>query len=158
MDGVLTDFDSAYEGKYIKYPRGSPEHEKYFFKNWKNFIVDQNFENLKWHRDAKQLLAFVEQLDVPTEILSSSGGGSMHDEVVRQKTVWLKKHNVNYKPNIVPGGTVKAQYAKPWHVLIDDTAKVVNRYREAGGPAILHVAADSTIQELKSLYNEYLNS
>jgi hypothetical protein len=40
--------------------------------------------------------------------------------------------------NIVPGGSKKAAFAAPDHILIDDTERVVNKYRAAGGVAILH--------------------
>ena len=37
-------------------------------------------------------------------------------------------------------------------MLIDDTAKVIDKYREAGGPAIHHVRIEDTLEQLDNIY------
>lgn len=155
MDGVLTDFEKRYEELFGVRPDDVAHRTKHFWDNWESFITGKNFETLDWHAGAVDLLAYVASLDVPVEILSSSGGEKFHDTVVAQKRKWLESKGIPYKPNIVPGGNKKAEFAGPWNILIDDTDRVVENYRKAGGTAILHKNADDTIAKLSKLYLEW---
>lgn len=158
MDGVLTDMDARYIEKFGAYPIDEVSKRKHFYKNWKAFVNDHEFETLEKHPGADKLLQTVELLNrggVSIEILSSSGGGDSHEIVKSQKIKWLLKHEIQYKANIVPGSVRKADYARPWHILVDDTVRVVDRYRSAGGTAILHKDVDKTIKKLHELHLEW---
>lgn len=155
MDGVLTDFEQRYEDLFGVRPDEVKSRTKHFWDNWEDFIKGKNFETLAWHKGAVELLAYVASLRVPVEILSSSGGEMFHDDVVAQKQKWLSDKGIPYKANIVPGGAKKAAFAAPWNVLIDDTERVVEAYRKAGGTAILHTDVNSTIKQLADLYLEW---
>ena len=93
-------------------------------------------------------------MNVPVEILSSSGGVRFHEEVKNQKKFWLKSQGITYKANIVPGRKRKAEYAKTNVVLIDDTDEVITQFNAAGGIGILHRDAKETIKTLESLLNK----
>jgi hypothetical protein len=155
MDGVLTDFDKRYSELFGERPTDVQRRAKHFWSNWETFIKGSNFSTLDKHKDADKLLQFVDELQVPVEILSSSGGKEFHAEVTSQKIEWLCNNSIPYKANIVPGGSKKAELAHPWHILIDDTEHVVEKYRTAGGTAILHYDIDVTLKELSRLHLEW---
>lgn len=151
MDGVLCDFHGRYTklfGDIDKVPK------KQWRTNWKEFIKGKNFETLDLIKGAEELLKFVRTLDTPVEILTSSGGPDNHEEVARQKLVWLRQHGIKYKANVVPGGQKKAEFAAVDRVLVDDTPRVIEAYRKAGGYGILHDSnrVEHTILELKEFF------
>lgn len=152
MDGVLTDFEGRYVELFGVRPEETRAGHKHFWDNWNTFVQGNNFETLDWNKGAVELLAYVASLKVPVEILSSSGGGDLHDVVVPQKLKWLESRGIPYKANIVPGGAKKAEYAGPWNILIDDTQRVIDTYRKSGGTAILHKEVSDTIEQLSRLY------
>ena len=158
LDGVLADFDSRYETLFGIRPEHKPDRIKHFYANWKTFVEGKNFETLPLLSNAVKLMQVANSLNVPIEILSSSGGQDYHEEVTRQKMVWLNKMGIPYKANIVPGSARKADYANPWNILIDDTPHVVDNYRKAGGTAILHKNSevDATIVKLYALRMEWV--
>jgi hypothetical protein len=155
MDGVLADFDKKYEELFGVRPIDVKLRRKHFLNNWESLVKGENFIHLEKHKDADKLLTFVKTLNIPIEILSSSGGHHYHNEVAYQKLTWLNKNNIYFKANIVPSGCKKATYAHPWHILVDDTPSVINKYRAAGGVAILHYDIDVTINELSKLFLEW---
>ena len=155
MDGVLTDFEKRYEELFGVRPVEVKHRTQHFWSNWESFIDGGNFKTLEKHKDADTLLQFVHELRVPVEILTSSGGEKRYDEVAQHKIEWLCNHSIPYKANVVPGGSKKAAFAKPWHILIDDTEHVVEKYRAAGGTAILHYDINVTIRELSKLHLEW---
>lgn len=155
MDGVLTDFEKRYEELFGIRPAEVQSRTKHFWDNWQEFIRGGNFKTLEKHKGADALLSYVSSLGVPVEILSSSGGEQNHECVTTQKIAWLCNNGIPYKANIVPGGSKKASYAHPWHILVDDTERVVEKYRAAGGTAVLHHDVDETISQLSKLYLEW---
>jgi len=158
MDGVLSDFHKRYKEIWKIDPSGSRERgEKHDYK-WDEFVNGNNFETLDWYPGGKELLKYVLSLDVPIEILSSSGGRMHHEAVKKQKKVWLEKHYIDFPTNIVPGRQLKADYAKPDIILIDDTDDVIDDFNLAGGIGILHTDTDKTIEIIKSILDDtYIN-
>jgi phosphoglycolate phosphatase-like HAD superfamily hydrolase len=152
MDGVLCDFANRYhELLGIRMEDAKSKDRRV---NFAKFVEDKSFEKLKMFPSAYVLLEFVKKSGVPVEILSSSTADeSVKEEVTRQKLKWLATHSIRYKANIVPGGMKKGQYANADTVLIDDTERVVDNFRKAGGKAILHDHNNvkATIEKL----NEY---
>ena len=155
MDGVLCDFNHEFERMFGKRPEEWQRRRKHFYSYWKDFVEDRAFERLPKHKNADELLTYVNSLGVPIEILSSSGGQTYHYIVERQKKLWLEKHGIDYKVNIVPGGVKKAEFADPWSILIDDSEHVIEAYRKAGGTAILHHDIRKTIEKLSQLHLEW---
>ena len=157
MDGVLADFDKQYETLFGARPKDIVKRSKHFYRNWDAFVFGGNFTKLQLHPGAIQLLEAVDSLKLAceTQILSSSGGKRHHECVTIQKLSWLRDKNIGYYANIVPGSSLKAAYAAPWHILIDDTDYVIDSYRKAGGTAIHHTDVNSTISKLHELHLEW---
>ena len=153
MDGVLCDFNKKYKELYSVMPNQASRDNKMWSGNWHDFIQGKNFEKLDWYPGGEQLLVFLRKQhpEIEVEILSSSGGPQFHDEVARQKKVWLKMHHIAYKPNIVPGRKEKSKYAGKGIILIDDTPDVIEGFDAAGGIGILHKDVGKTIELLKTL-------
>lgn len=142
LDGVITDFHSEY-GAYTK-------------EEWRvafpKFIIRKGFLKLKKLDDADELMDFIDSLGIPITILSSAGNfPDFYQEIVSQKIAWLHKHNINYPALVVPRKELKAAYAKPDSVLIDDQLINISMFEEAGGYGIQHKSADITIERLKIL-------
>ncbi len=158
MDGVLTNFEERFAEKF-GYPSMAVRNRKHFSTEWPQFIADKEFETLPWHKGGKMLLDFVMKHPNITrlEILSSSGGHDHHDEVARQKGVWLEKENIFFPRNIVPGRRFKADYARANTVLIDDTKDIIDSFNKAGGIGIHHKDVGETIETLEILLAKPLN-
>lgn len=130
MDGVLSDFERRWKNLF-----DPPEFND---DNWNKFIDGRNFVTLDYFPFARILLNFVDCLNVPVEILSSSGGYHRFEEIAEQKKTWLINHGIGYKANVVPGKRFKSDYAEPGIILIDDTPSVIEKFQAAGGHGILH--------------------
>ena len=154
MDGVLSDFNKRYREVFNEKAAGSRERGEKHDDKWNTFVEGNNFETLDWYPGGKELLKFIISLDIPVEILSSSGGRLHHEEVKRQKKVWLKRHHIDFTANIVPGRALKATYAKPDVILIDDTEDVIDDFNMAGGIGILHTDTAKTIAIVQSILDD----
>lgn len=138
MDGVLANFNKRYAEVFQIDPASVEKHSYASKKNFEQFILGHNFIHLEYMSNATRLIEFVDGLGVDVEILSSSGGALHHSEVEIQKKIWLNSRLLHYPANIVPGGSKKAAFATPDSILIDDTPRVIDKFRAAGGLAILH--------------------
>lgn len=151
MDGVIADFTKGYKELNNMEPREAEKHKRFdhFFDE---FIAAGKFANLDAMPDTNQLIVYLNHLymnrSVPTEILSSTASQDRFEEVSRQKILWLKKQGINFKHNFVPGKRFKCQYATPDSIIIDDTQSVIDDWRKAGGIAIWHKDAATTISQL----------
>ncbi len=154
MDGVLCDFYKRYNEIFKVDLEHKRSHGEKVTLEWDKFVDGKNFESLDWHPGGIELLKFIISLDIPVEILSSSGGQCHHEEVKRQKKVWLKRHHIDFTANIVPGRALKANYAKPDVILIDDTEDVIDDFNMAGGIGILHSDTAKTIQIVQSILDD----
>lgn len=157
MDGVFADFEKRYHELFDSSPSESRD-RKEFGKNWTQFVLGKNFETLDKWPGGDELLAFIKDISakhgIEVEMLSSSGGEKYHGEVTAQKIIWLRKHDIPYKANIVPGRKLKKNYATPDTVLIDDTEDVISDFNRAGGIGILHKDVKDTIKKLKELLDK----
>jgi len=78
--------------------------------------------------------------------------GKHHPELaVEQKMKWAKKHLPDFEFNYVIRSHHKANFAKPYTLLIDDREKSLNPFLNKGGQGILHTSAKNTIENLKNL-------
>jgi hypothetical protein len=157
MDGVLCDFEKRYFELYNEAPNSSRD-KKNWSENWTHFITTKQFETLDIFPGAIELLKYVRDTELPIEILTSSGGVKYHDLVAEQKAVWLKKQGLAYKPNVVPQRSLKAVYATPNTILIDDTEDVIVAFNKAGGIGILHKDIGETLQTLDRVLAKQLNN
>lgn len=148
MDGVIANFESRFKEKFSVRPEET-RNNKEFGGYFKKFIDDLEFSTLDLMPDAMLLLDFVEQLDTPKEILSSTARPDSHGMIAPQKQFWLNTHKITYKANLVPGKHLKYKYATPNSIIIDDTQSVIDDWNKAGGIGILHTDAMSTIAKLK---------
>ena len=158
MDGVLCNFERRYFELYKELP-GSMRDRKDFNVHWHDFIATKQFETLDWYPGGKELVLFCSQANVPIELLTSSGGNKYHDEVARQKVVWLENNGLEkLKANVVPGRKHKAEYATPNTILIDDTQDIIQSFNAAGGIGILHKEIGNTLMMLEKLLEVELNT
>jgi predicted secreted acid phosphatase len=155
MDGVLCNFEKRYEELFGENPWKS-RNNKHWSNNWVEFIESHQFESLQPMPGAFDMLAYVRNKDIPIEILTSSGSLRMdikyHNLVADQKAIWLKKHGIAYKINVVQNRKMKAEYAEPNIILIDDTLDVIESFDEAGGIGILHNNSVDTLNTLEHLF------
>jgi hypothetical protein len=146
MDGVIADFDKRYVKLYgSKSASMAIKNEQQF----REFIDGQNFATLDLYPGALTLLKYLKLLPIPIEILSSSASPEYHDEISRQKKIWLDTHQITFHPIFVPGKHLKAQYATPTSILIDDDEQNIKDWNAAGGLGVLHKNELSTICILK---------
>jgi hypothetical protein len=148
MDGVLADFEKRYKEKFKVSPEQTRDNKSFggFFDK---FIAEKEFATLDMMTDARLLVQFLDTIPLPKEILSSTASDKWHDSILPQKTEWLKKHHIQYKPNFVPGKSQKYKFATPDSIIIDDTKSVIDDWTKAGGIGIWHTDAISTITALK---------
>ena len=97
--------------------------------------------------DFLTLKTFLDSIDVTKEILSSTAYEETYDTISNQKMNWLNQYGVTWKPNFVPGKRHKYKYATPDALIIDDTLSVIQDWHKAGGYAIWHNNAFSTISQ-----------
>ena len=147
MDGVLCDFEKRYKELYgdIK----DRDRRSTFRPNFSNFIETGQFATLEPMSDFITLKVFLDSIDVTKEILSSTAYEETYDTISNQKMNWLNQYGVTWKPNFVPGKRHKYKYATPDALIIDDTLSVIQDWHKAGGFAIWHNNALSTISQLK---------
>lgn len=149
MDGVLCDF----EKEFSKFRDPKVKYDKKIFRE--AVMTHKIFEDLDYMPNAIKLLNAVRSLNVDVEILTSVG---THDpmqgaEAARQKTHWLQKHGIMYKPNFVRMFSEKPNYATPTSILIDDRPDCAAPFTKAGGHGILHEDKyiNKTIDTMNSL-------
>ena len=147
MDGVIADFEKRYVSLFGHVSES--KRRSLFVQNFIGFIADENFVTLELMPDARRLITFLDSLDIPKEILSSTAHPDNYDEISRQKNLWLNTHNIAWKQNFVPGKQHKYKYATPNSIIIDDTLSVIYDWNKAGGIAIHHKNAHNTISLLE---------
>lgn len=148
MDGVMADFESAVEevaGKPISELSREEVHR----------IADEPgfFANLKPLPRFKEIISFALDHGIPICINSSTGSRDP-ERVEEEKLVFLSMHVKGVPIDnhyFVSSSAMKADFAHPGAILIDDREKCVVPFREAGGYAILHKDVDTTLQELKEI-------
>lgn len=107
------------------------------------------FYDLEKMPDFDELFDFViEYFDHDTIGFLTASGHTPVD-APQQKRRWIRRYVGDYNTIVVPKSLDKAQYAKPNIILIDDRAKSIDPWVEAGGIGILHTNAKDTIAQLK---------
>jgi hypothetical protein len=158
MDGVIANFEKRYIELFREHP-GSSRDRKEFSKNWTSFIEGKNFESLDYWPGGPELINYLIYRFNDVEILTSSGGKKYHNEVTEQKNKWIKERNLpsTWKVNVVAGRSLKAEFATPDSILIDDTLDVIDAFNKAGGIGIHHKDVGNTMMLLDILLAKNIN-
>ena len=150
LDGVLADFSGR-----LREITGKPAESLNRGYLWAtvqkyNDEVAPFFESLDKMSDADKLWNFVSSNFGHVFILTATGWTPKNG--ADQKRNWVAKNlGPNVVTKVVTSGSLKAQFATPTTILIDDTRKAIDPWIAAGGIGILHTSADSTIAEMKRL-------
>lgn len=149
MDGVLCNFERRYRDRFG--PIEEHDRRTVFKPNFAKFIAEAQFATLDFMEDAHELIKGLDAIDIPKEILSSTAYEETYDAIALQKTFWLEHHGITWTRNFVPGKRHKYKWATPDSIIIDDTLSVIEDWEQAGGIAIHHRNAATTLAELSLL-------
>ncbi len=149
MDGVLCDFFSA-----VQKLTDQPVQSLTVSKMWGLTRNQPNFwENLDWFKDGNKIWEVVNQHN--GHILSALPYSDPTSESGKRK--WLQKNlqlTNSDRIHLVARRSDKQNYAMLngiANILIDDYKKNTSEWRSAGGVAILHTSAESSLRELQKL-------
>tara|TARA_R110002020_G_scaffold36503_5_gene109856 strand:- start:66682 stop:72453 length:5772 start_codon:yes stop_codon:yes gene_type:complete len=117
--------------------------------------MDKFFSNLDWTSDGKTLWNKLGSLNA-TVLTGGKELGASANAISTGKRGWVKK-NLNLTGDKVIIEKQKELYASPSKILIDDTPSVVDKFRAAGGNAILHTSSRSTVRQLNKMLKENPN-
>lgn len=152
MDGVIADFDKHYSSIYGCDCRDDPNKN-----NWFDFVDRKGFANLPMCADALLLVQGLSVLNVNIEILSCASDKFNSGLVVAQKILWLENKGFeSLKYNFTLTKKEKANFAFENTLLIDDSEACINPFKDAGGYAILHKNAKTTIIEINCMLEKGL--
>lgn len=152
LDGVIVNFaDFTKDLTGIDIDNAGKEDRNKFWKHVERHVKQGNpfFASMKPLVDAFHLWNYVRKYD-PT-ILSATGhifGAG------NEKRAWVREHlghKAADKAIFVHNSHDKAKYATPTSILIDDRAKSIGPWTEAGGIGVLHKTAELTIKQLKEM-------
>ena len=152
MDGVIADFDKHYSSIYGCNCRDDPNKN-----NWFDFVVRKGFANLPMCADALLLVQGLSLLDVHIEILSCVSDRSNSRLVEAQKILWLENKgfgSLNHHFTLTKNA--KSFFANENSLLIDDSEACTNPFKDAGGYAILHKNAKTSILEINCMIEKGL--
>lgn len=136
MDGVLADFDRGIIDFYGRPMEALTDAERHAFWNV-DCVSSRLFANLHPIREGVELLKGLREAILPFTILTSTGGGTFHADIAKQKIDFLVRNGLGDIPMAFATGTDnKAERAKvAYDVLIDDRDKCVIAWKNQGGTA-----------------------
>jgi len=147
MDGVLTDFDAAFEKVSGGIHPRTYETKYGKDKFWE--IVDAKgvgyWVGMPWMPDGKQYWDYIKEYK---PILLSSPSRSETSRL--GKRLWVRNQLPGTKL-ILAQAKDKQNYARKNRILIDDRKSNIDEWRAQGGIGILHTSAADTIRQLKEL-------
>lgn len=141
LDGVICDFEGTYQKLFGVHPKDAKDSRS---ENWKSFVEQKAFENLDMISGADTFLNALKLLqetdNVTFKYLTSAGGKSeTNDSVKAQKNEWLRKKGLDFFECIVVySGSHKADYANAQSMLVDDTQRVLDKFKQNGGNIFRH--------------------
>lgn len=142
IDGVLTDFDQAYEDLTGIDIRGRHLSDKSFWDPISKAGV-KFWSDMSWKEDGYVLWDYIKKYN--PKLLSAPS---------RDNSSRIGKHE--WVDRELPGVTLllrsakhKKDFAEPNAILIDDREDNINGWIESGGIGILHTNTETTIGELK---------
>jgi hypothetical protein len=151
LDGVLADFEGKVR-ELLCTPTGHPiDKRKMWSAIHRHDMHTPFFYSLDKMTDADELFDFVLEYFDHDKIKILTASGHTPTDAPQQKRRWVRKHFGDYHVEVVAKSPDKAAFASPTTILIDDRAKSLDPWIEAGGIGILHTDAKSTIEELKKI-------
>lgn len=146
LDGVLCDFDKQFENLGYGHPdkfEGKPG----LFYPLLNKGGIGFWSNMVWMPDGQTLWDFIKPYK-PTIITAYAVSNPIS---IKGKEIWIKK-NLGQKVNyIICKRKEKQNYASSKAILIDDDDRNISEWKAAGGVAIQHINAKTTIMKLKGV-------
>ena len=114
--------------------------------------------NLDWMPDGRELWDHISAFNPPPKILTAPMRGDPEGGDHRGKRMWVQKNHLGISDDQVIVEADKSKYAvtdEKQNILIDDTYRKVNAWREKGGIAIHHQSTSDTIAKLGQLEEDY---
>lgn len=144
MDGVLTDFDRAYEERFGIPPKLTPRPEL-----WEKVLATENYWlDLPKKNGADTLIAYLNRFGF--SILTGLPVLG-YAKAEKEKRLWLKKHYNKEDGVICCLSKDKQNFGTRQDILIDDLPANIARWEQMGGTGILHTSAEETIKKLQEL-------
>lgn len=151
LDGVVADFVIGYETLY----NVSIDNVEMLTLNKTKFAKDDFFRNLPVIKSGLKLLRYLDTLDnIEIRILTAVGDNDLEINKLN-KELWVKENLGNYKFLWVKKAVEKAKYATKDSYLVDDRAKSLNPYLDAGGSGYLY---NDDCESAISSIDEWLNN
>ena len=153
LDGVLCDFNNRFK-KFVGIKPKKFEKEHGIKKFWEE-IQKENVEywsKMSWMSDGKKLWQFIINNFDDVEILTGSPWGKVGQFAQQGKNEWCKRELGDIKVNH-KSSKQKYKFADEYHILIDDTKRNTDMWRDANGIEILHKSSKDTIKKLKKFLN-----
>lgn len=152
LDGVMADlYKKIHEitGHWIINDDDGVDAEAWKQVNAYRKAGNKMFEELELLPDAMILWNYVKKYN--PHILTALGK-YMTEETDQEKRKWVRNTLSGYdKIYTVKFSRMKANYASPTSILIDDRMRSIRPWKQAGGIGILHKSAADTIYQLKQL-------
>ena len=144
MDGVLVDFNGAFQRKFGIAPSSLPREQL-----WEKVLNTENYWcNLPKAKNADKL---VDCLNKYGFCILTGLPAYGYDKAEKEKRIWLKE-NYNKECDVICClSKDKQNFGKKNDILIDDLEKNIQRWEEMGGIGILHTSAENTIKKLEEL-------
>ena len=147
MDGVICDLDTSFEnlgygGVDSILDRGG---EGLFFGLIGKAGI-KFWTEMPWMQGGKELWDYVNQY--PVKILSAP---TNNPNSIKGKNIWIDRNLGKDVERIIVPAKQKKNYADQHSILIDDMSRNITQWRLAGGIAILHKNAETTIKKLKEM-------
>lgn len=156
MDGVLADFEAGFL-KLTGQDLSLLPDDVFADKETKDkvFAHPTFFLDLPVMPGAKDMVAYAMGFNADVQALTATGH-SNEEAIKVQKHAWLQKHFPEITEiHTVPDSAMKARYAWPDIILIDDRLeKSIIPFREKGGIGIHHTSPANTKRELDKVWRE----
>jgi hypothetical protein len=154
LDGVLADFETGFK-KHTGRAISSFTSNNEFWKFAQTF--DHLYADLPMMHDAPILISAVRRISVEygfqVEILTALPSVEKMPHAEKDKEAWVRKNcPYGWKFKVGPHAVDKQKHAKPGEILIDDKARNIAQWQEAGGIGIWHSSAASSVRQLKNMF------
>jgi hypothetical protein len=152
MDGTLTDFvgqcNELLSFDIFKYQEDHGMES--IWEHIEKFGVDF-WTKIKWLPKGKELWEFVKPFN--PVILSAIPSTEYAIYPEKGKNIWIDRELGKDVPRIICRRGEKVDNCHSGDILIDDYEKTIIEWKDKGGIGILHKDVDSTIKELKLVYD-----
>ena len=148
LDGVLADFDKKVSEISASYPTMHKSSANF----WKAISKqDHYYLYLDLMPEAKQLMDYLESLDIPLAILTGLPRQHSVPTAKEDKKAWVKHHFGDIEFNIGPYSKDKQRYSGEGYILIDDRPLNIDQWKCKGGHGILYKDLNGVKKSLQRL-------